>query len=105
MTTCDFRATRLDADAEEIYLGNGLGGPATGAMLRLMDLVRSGEVEGHVDSASASAELSGRQLRELLRGMGENSRGFVQRRGHTDEASLQAAIDDDGVYSVSGLEF
>jgi hypothetical protein len=105
VTTVDFRVHRVDAEAEPIEMGNGLGGPATAAFFRLSALVNSGEVKGHADAGSASAKLTGRQLRELLRGLGDDTAGrFVERSGHTDEESLQAAIDDEGTYSASAIE-
>lgn len=107
MTTVDFRARPLSADAKEIGFSNGLSGPATTAFHGFRRLVESGAVAGRADEASASGRIPGNELRELLAGLGEHRERvemFVSRIGHSDEATLQAAIDDAETYTVSALE-
>lgn len=106
MTTVDFWAHPIERSGDRISLGNGLFGPATTAFHRLVDLIRSGRIEGTADDASARARIPGSLLREILTGLGEDGGAMVvTRQGHTDEASLQAAIDDETMYGVEALEF
>ncbi len=93
MTTVDFWAAPIDRSGDRISLGNGLFGPATTAFHRLVDLIRSGRIEGTADDASARARIPGSLLREILTGLGEDGGAMVvTRQGHTDEASLQADL-------------
>ena len=106
MTTVDFWANRLDRTAPVIALENGLFGAATTAFHRLADAINEGRVEGKADWGSASATLSGAELREILRGLGGTNAAVstVMRKGHHDEETLMVAIDDHGVYGVSAVE-
>lgn len=105
MTTVDFRAKRIDSDDPPIEISNGLGGPATAALQRLRRLIDSGDINGSATEATASARAKGDQLRDLLVGLGDDGRAFaVTRIGHVDEATLQAAVVDDGDYSVTAVE-
>jgi len=104
MTTVNFWADPIDGPGHRISIGNGLGGPATAAFFRLVDLIREGRVEGQADDASASARLPGYLLREMLSGLGDDHALGVQREGYVDEASLQAAIIDTVMYGVQAVE-
>ena len=105
MSTVDFWASRTDAPGPRIAISNALSGPATAALFRLQDLVKQGHAAGHADMGSALATLTGAQLREVLRGLGDDQgAGGVIRQGHADEASLQEAIDDSGVYRARAVE-
>jgi len=68
-------------------------------------LIVDGVLDGNVDVTTASARVSGRQLRELASGLGDDGRSIaVGREGHVDEASLQQAIADHGWYFASAVE-
>lgn len=106
MTTVDFWAVRSDISGTRIELSNGLVGPATTAMHRLRRMIEIGELEGTADAGGAWASgVPGSVLGQILDRLGSNGGAmWVGREGHTDEESLQAAIIDEGVYSLNAVE-
>lgn len=90
MTTVDFWANPVGHDGPSISLSNGLGGPATGALFRLYDMVKAGEVEGTSQLGAASATLTGAALKQVV--------------GEALDPSVADQILDDALYSASAVE-
>jgi hypothetical protein len=99
MTTVDVYVTR--AGVSQFSLHNGFSGPATTVFHRLADLIRRGDVTGTYDGASATGQVPGTVLRQLIAGVGESVHSYDP----VDEHALLAAIVDDHVYEVEAIEF
>src|SRR5688500_10213797 len=103
--TVDLWINRIDVSEPQLGIEGGtFGGPAL-AYKRLVDLIESGEIEGsYSPGGGADARVSGKVLRQIVAGLGKRKL-HESRTGFSGDEGIEAAIAEDGLYSVSINEF
>ena len=103
MTTVDVYIEKTGS-RDIVVLRNGLFGPATTVFHAVIEACQNGTATGTWGGSHAEVNLTGKNLRPMLEGLGRLKPPFHAEADNERLAAFYLSIDDDAEYDITAIE-